>query len=351
MSSWTRPIIIFGAAFFLSWELGSVVCKWLSDRRMLDLPNARSSHVRPTVRGGGLGIQGAIIIGLLALAWVSEIHILWLVPPILLLAAISFWDDIKSVSVGLRLGVHALAAIGILIITAGSMQENPGSWPLDDNILFSVSYFMVGGLWIIGLINAYNFMDGINGHAAFQTLITGVASAGIIVLATGKWSVLPLAFVIVAGAAGGFLPHNFPQAKMFMGDVGSVPLGGLMAFLILWTGAIFGWDIALPLAFLQGNFILDTGLTLMKRWRRGERLSEAHREHLYERLALVTGSHIRVILGENSILILAGFMLCFYPKAGPEMKYSLLAAVGGLWAVYYLAGDWFCRRLEKPDPV
>ncbi len=337
---------LFGATLLVSWALGWCVFKFLSARQIVDVPNARSSHVRPTVRGGGVAIQTAIVLGILVIASALNSSVLMIAPVVVLLAAVSIWDDLGNVPAGVRLAVHVAVAVGALALLGWPEWKLAFSPSLTLSLPAFVS-FVLGVLLVAGMINAFNFMDGINGHAAMQTVVTSVASAIIVARFAGEWSAQAALFLVISGAATGFLPHNFPGARMFMGDVGSVPLGGALAVLILWSARDFGWELLLPLVFLHFNFILDTGATLLRRALRGKKLSEPHREHLYERLALATGSHARVVATEVSVLLLATLLLLAYPTAGPAARLSLLMSVAGLWVAYYFASDVFCRKRRK----
>jgi UDP-N-acetylmuramyl pentapeptide phosphotransferase/UDP-N-acetylglucosamine-1-phosphate transferase len=193
------------------------------------------------------------------------------------------------------------------------------------------------------MINTYNFMDGTNGHAAIQALITAGAGAAIVAVAgKGVW-LLPALYLTVAGAAAGFLPHNFPRARMFMGDAGSIPLGAALGILALWSARDAGPGVLAPLALLQFNFILDMTVTLGRRLWRGKKLCEAHREHLYERFAVAAGSHARAVAVEGGVALLAAGMLIAYPAASGILKGVILAAVVAVWVIYYAAVERFCR--------
>jgi UDP-N-acetylmuramyl pentapeptide phosphotransferase/UDP-N-acetylglucosamine-1-phosphate transferase len=256
-----------------------------------------------------------------------------LLPPLFVLTVVSLLDDLKNVPANARLGAHVAAAVmGVALLGWPRL-----GLPFGIGVVLSV-------LWLVGMINTYNFMDGINGHTAFQTVITAVASA-LLVARTGHtdWT-LPLLYLLVAGAAAGFLPYNFPRARMFMGDVGSVPLGGALGLLALWSARETDGALLVPLALLQFNFILEMSVTLARRAWRGEDLSEPHREHLYERFAAATGSHARAVLVENSVLLPLSVLLTFFNSASAPMKSMIAASVVIVWMVHYAAVDGFCRR-------
>jgi UDP-GlcNAc:undecaprenyl-phosphate GlcNAc-1-phosphate transferase len=282
---------VFAGALAASWAVGFLSHAVLSRLKVLDVPNARSSHATVTVRGGGVGIIAVVVAGGAAAlfppgGWLAGL--LW--AAVLLVAAVSFLDDRLNLPWKLRLGVQVLAAVAA---AAGfCLQFGPAAGWLA----------AIGVVVMTGYANAFNFMDGINGIAAGQATVTGVGTAWIAMLAgvSPDHPVVILALV-VAGAAGGFLPHNFPRARMFMGDIGSVPLGFLLAALGLWAGLLGGWLTFLCIGLLHLNFVLDTAVTMWRRLRRGERLHEAHREHFYQRAVRGGWSHPRTTLTEMAL--------------------------------------------------
>ncbi|MDM7922530.1 MAG: glycosyltransferase family 4 protein [Pyrinomonadaceae bacterium] len=201
----------------------------------------------------------------------------------IMVAAVSWLDDIRSLSVVIRFLVHAIAAAFVIfdigywhVITITAV---PGS--------FDLGFFgsLVSGLWIVWMINAYNFMDGIDGIAGSQAVVSGLGWATIAYLA-GTVEIAIFASVLV-GAALGFLWHNWQPAKIFMGDVGSAYLGFVFAVIpILFIGKSNDIDAYIPLiaVALLWLFVFDTIWTFLRRLLRGERVWTAHREHLYQQL-------------------------------------------------------------------
>jgi UDP-N-acetylmuramyl pentapeptide phosphotransferase/UDP-N-acetylglucosamine-1-phosphate transferase len=270
-------VIVMAVASYL---LGFPVAKALARLGAIDKPNPRSSHSLPVVRGGGIAIMLVVLSGGLAVGWRSGV-----VPALMGLAfglaVLSFWDDLRPLRPAIRFGGHALAAIGLLYALnwprfSLDLTGQPGvAWPALVSALFLF-------LWLTGYANAFNFMDGINGLAAGQAIVTGLGMALLGSVVSGQSSMVSppvLLSLVIAGACAGFLPHNFPKARMFMGDVGSAPLGFLLAALVVWIARDYGWWLLIPLGLLHANFVLDTGLTLARRILRGERWYEAHREH------------------------------------------------------------------------
>ena len=248
-------------------------------RRWLAEPTARGSHAAPTPSGAGLALCLALVAALLVGDVVLGPYALPLALA-LALALVGFVDDLRHLPAGLRLGVYGAAALlgtGWLVTGAGAM---------------GLLAWLPLAFAVLAFTNFFNFMDGIDGLAALQGLSAGAVAAwlGHDAGASSAYVALCLA---LAGAHAGFLLHNRPPASLFMGDAGSVPTGFLLAVLAVagpWQEGLAPacWPILLAL------FIADAGLTLLFRLLRGAPLAEAHRDHLYQRLAHRWGSHGRV---------------------------------------------------------
>ena len=272
----------------------SAIFRW-SGPALLDLPNARSLHRTPTPRGGGLGICVGLVIGL-AIWWIVAPAAgetpLW---PALLVVGfvtfVSFLDDLHPLAFSVRLIAHGAAA-AMLLWLVGPFEV------LRIPLLgfFAVAWWglLLSLLWCVGLTNAYNFMDGIDGIAAMQGLVGGLAW-GAIGLTVSQPIVAVLGF-LVAAACGAFLRFNWHPARIFMGDVGSGTLGMLFAAIPLLANAASpgeGW--AAPVGVLVvWPFVFDAGATFLCRLFRGEHVFSAHRSHYYQRLVLAGWSHPRV---------------------------------------------------------
>jgi UDP-N-acetylmuramyl pentapeptide phosphotransferase/UDP-N-acetylglucosamine-1-phosphate transferase len=332
----TRLVLLTAAAAGASYALGFGVWRLLLAWRVLDKPNARSSHSQPTPRGGGLGIMAIFLTGAFFLAGPSILG--RLVPSAAgFLVLISFVDDRRPLPWWGRLGAQFLAALVVaLCLPAGTGLERIGLTALMAVLL-------------AGYANAFNFMDGINGLAAGQAALSAAGMA-VLAVAAGLPPAHPavLLCVLLAGAALGFLPHNFPRARMFMGDAGSVPLGFLLMALTAWLAHDGGAWLWVPLGALHAGFILDTGFTLLRRALRGERFYEAHREHFYQRLIRAGRSHAAVT-GLQLGLTLWGLVLMGAAVfAGGRL--ALLLAFGGSlasWTVYFV----YCERAFARRPA
>ncbi|MCS3744508.1 UDP-N-acetylmuramyl pentapeptide phosphotransferase/UDP-N-acetylglucosamine-1-phosphate transferase [Xanthomonas arboricola] len=245
-------------------------------RRLLDEPGERRSHVVATPRGGGMAIVVAILSGCVAasLLWpAARMVVGWFAIGLILVAGVGWWDDHRPLSARLRFAIHlaASASLGALVIySTGNVV---------DGILSAVASVV--------LINVWNFMDGINGLAATQAALAALAFA---LVAPAGWSLAGLA---VAAACLGFVPFNFPRARIFLGDGGSGALGYVLAALLALSvaGGQMSWWIGwLPLT----AFLVDAGFTLLSRMLAGQRWWEPHAQHVYQRLARRLGTHVPV---------------------------------------------------------
>lgn len=285
--------------------------RWGLSRKILDHPNERSSHDRPIARGGGIVI---VILSLAAYSFFSFLHpdsFSWgYLTGAVLVAAVSWLDDLYSLSFGWRLAVHALGS-ALLIADAGYFHLI--AFPLGSSTFETgVAGLVFTVAWLIWMINAYNFMDGTDGIAALQAIIAG---AGWIALATVFDADLLLKFSSALTAASlGFLLLNWQPARIFMGDVGSAFLGFTFGSLPLLAarevpsatgifpivGIIFVWP-----------FIFDTVLTFVRRLAKRHRVWQAHREHLYQRMVIkgMKHSQVALIFGSASALLAAETVL------------------------------------------
>jgi UDP-N-acetylmuramyl pentapeptide phosphotransferase/UDP-N-acetylglucosamine-1-phosphate transferase len=272
--------ILAAVSAVLVYGLTGVVLRALARRGVLDRPTARSSHTRATPRGGGLAVLAGAV-PCLALAALATGAAGRLGPAALglgLVAAISFYDDLRNASAGLRLGAQALGvALGLASLPEGALvfQGLVPLWP---------DRLAAGFVWL-WFVNLYNFMDGIDGITSVETIVLGLGLALVAALAPPD-PFLMAAGLVLSGAAVGFLPWNWSKARIFLGDVGSVPLGYMLGFLLLGLAAQGRWAaaFALPLYYLA-----DATLTLLRRGFRGERFWEAHRGHLYQKAAAGAG--------------------------------------------------------------
>jgi UDP-N-acetylmuramyl pentapeptide phosphotransferase/UDP-N-acetylglucosamine-1-phosphate transferase len=275
-----------------------------------DLPNERSLHSAPVPRSGGLAIVcGIMLTGPLFIYGVGT----WL-SLVAALSLVSFADDWRSLSARLRLAAHLLAAMALVYYM---MPDLP--LPLAALIV----------LIIVWSTNLYNFMDGADGLAGGMTLI------GFSVYALAGWSVGNANFAWFAASIGAtaaaFLAFNFPPARIFMGDIGSIPLGFLAAALGIYGWYYGFWAAWFPLLTFS-PFIVDATLTLAQRAARGERFWQAHREHYYQRLVRMGLGHRKTALAEYVLMAAAGISALLLLRA-PVFAQQLVLAI---WALIYV---------------
>ncbi len=288
MSFWLWLILAAGGAYLASRLASGALVEPLRRRAILDRPNPRSSHAVATPTGGGLAVSGVVIAAWLIvnLAHARPTPEGWVVPGLALgLVALSWLDDLRGVPVGARLAVQVLVVGTALAVLPGAGRVFQGLLPVGLDLAATAL------IWV-WFINAFNFMDGIDGLTGVETAIIGLGVAALALIAPlgGAWA---FQGVILAGAALGFLACNWPPAKLFLGDVGSVPLGFLAGALLIAMAAAGYWAAALILPLY---YLADAGLTLARRALRGAPVWRAHKEHFYQRAHQGGLSHAAVVL-------------------------------------------------------
>lgn len=291
MTTWEELLAIFSIAVLAACILSIPLRMALARLGIVDLPNPRSSHRQPTIRGGGVSIVCVVLVAIAVEG--GRVHGIFagFAIPVALLAAISFRDDFRSLPAGYKLGTQfAVAALGLSWI-----------YGLNTIHLSALGTFrlaaaaILAAVGIVGSANAFNFMDGIDGIAGLQGTIVGLGTAALALVG----GVPPLGPPVVisialAGAALGFLPHNFPRATLFMGDVGSAPLGFALALLAAWIVCTTHPVLIIAFAALHANFVVDTGITLIRRCARSEKIHLPHRDHFYQRAVRAGYTHAQV---------------------------------------------------------
>jgi UDP-N-acetylmuramyl pentapeptide phosphotransferase/UDP-N-acetylglucosamine-1-phosphate transferase len=277
----------------------------LRRRAVLDRPNERSSHSVATPRGGGLAVMAVLLPAWVLLVLLDAAPVASIAAALgaAFLALVSFVDDVRSLPAVSRLIAQAVAV-------AGGLAVLPGAGGVFQGLLPPALDLILSGLLWVWFVNLYNFMDGIDGITGTETacLGAGLALAGFInreLSATGQVA-LGLA---TAAAALGFLRWNWQPARIFLGDVGSVPLGYLLGWLLLATAAAGAWKFAL---ILPAYYLVDATVTLARRALRGARIWQPHREHFYQRAVQKGMSHaavVRRILALNVVLLVLALVV------------------------------------------
>lgn len=261
---------------------------------LLDIPNARSSHVRATPRGGGVAIVVVSLgaMGALVLSGRMDTHLFYaLAGGGAAIALVGYLDDRGRIGIIGRFVVHIGAAIWATL-WLGNLTAIHWNGHLVQLGLLGPVLAVLGIVWSL---NLFNFMDGIDGIAATQAIFMAGAGA-LLAQAAGLSPAVPLGGVAIAAASLGFLLWNWPPARIFMGDVGSGYLGFVLAVLAL--AATSESAVMLPAWLILGAiFIVDATFTLCRRLLRRERVYEAHRSHAYQWLARRWNSHLRVTMG------------------------------------------------------
>ena len=261
-------------------------------KSIIDIPNHRSSHSVPTPRGGGLAIVISFLLALTFLHLIGYINSnsTWAYAVAgTITACLGFMDDRHHIDAKWRLLAHILASMLMLFWLNGF----PPLLVFGQEIPFASALNIFGILYIVWLLNLYNFMDGIDGLASVQA-ITVCVGGGVLYLQMGNSEDAVLPFILSASILG-FLIWNFPPAKIFMGDAGSGFIGLLIAGLSIqaaWVSSNLFWSWII----LSGVFITDATVTLMRRMFRGAKVFEAHRSHAYQHAAIKYGSHKVVTL-------------------------------------------------------
>jgi UDP-N-acetylmuramyl pentapeptide phosphotransferase/UDP-N-acetylglucosamine-1-phosphate transferase len=271
-------VVLLVISFLLTWQYK----KYSLKKNILDVPNMRSSHSSPTPRGGGVAIVISWYLGITALFFLNrmESNLYYALLCGVLIAAVSLIDDIFSLRPWLRLLIMFISSTAAIIIVAKPESLSVTGVGTDLRLLI-YPVTIIGSVWFI---NVFNFLDGIDGYASIEAIMV----ASVLFFFTGSE-----VNVILIVSVLGFLFWNWPRAKIFMGDVGSTQLGFIIAILGIYFHStnqfsIISWFI------LLSPFWFDATLTLYRRWRNKEKLSEAHRKHIYQRFVQSGLSHLQV---------------------------------------------------------
>lgn len=330
---WLAPLVVL-----VSMLLTGALRRYALAKSIIDVPNARSSHMVPTPRGGGVAIVLAFVLatvfaGLIGLIEASTVFAL--VGGGGIVAVIGFMDDHGHIAARWRLLGHFLGAGWALFWIGGLPPLQIFGWQID----FGLSGAVLAAVYLVWMLNLYNFMDGIDGLASVEA-ISACLGASLLYWLTGfeHLIVLPL---LLATAVSGFLFWNFPPARIFMGDAGSGFLGvilGVLALQAAWASQQLFWCWLI----LLGVFIVDATFTLMRRLVRGDKVYEAHRSHAYQFASRRYGKHLPVTLGVAALNLfwLLPVALCVM-LLGIDGFSALLVAYAPLagLALFYKAGS------------
>lgn len=312
-------------AWLTAWLTTRACCHPASRLYFLDHPNDRSLHSQPIPRTGGVGVMaGSLVgVGLAAASGWLPVNVLLAVGGASVLALLGLLDDRHTLPARLRFLVQVLVAAGFLYGAGFSL-----GWAMGLLLLMS----------LVWLANLYNFMDGSDGLAGGMALF-GFSAYAVAAYLGGRFG-LALACAAVAAGAAGFLLFNFHPARIFMGDVGSVPLGFLAGSLGLvgWGGG--AWPLWFPL-LVFAPFVLDATVTLLRRALHGEKVWQAHRSHYYQRMVRMGLGHRGTALRAYGLMLGTGISAVLILPSG----FSLQCVTLTMWAIVFLAvGVWVDQR-------
>jgi len=283
----TAIFIVSALAWIGSWAGTWAITRWLARRGIVDHPGERSSHERPVPKGAGAAVVGVLLVIWVALALVGFVPrgILGISGLAFVLAAVSWRNDLKDMSVTLRLVVQIAAVVVALL-------GWPGRGLLFQGLLPAWLDQVVTGVAWVWFVNLFNFMDGADGMTGVECVVIGLGVAAIGAFTGFGPEGYLLLGVTLAAVAAGFLPWNWYPARVFLGDVGSVPLGFVAGWLLLELAGHGYWAPALLLTLY---YLSDATWTLVRRIVRGEPFWRAHKTHFFQRALARDGNHAAVV--------------------------------------------------------
>jgi UDP-N-acetylmuramyl pentapeptide phosphotransferase/UDP-N-acetylglucosamine-1-phosphate transferase len=337
--------------FVVSAVLVDLVIVLATRYRLVDLPNRRSAHALPTARGGGAAIVITMAAGATAAAFrwpnMAMPIMLGMLAPALVIGFVGVIDDMQPLRASLRLFIHIAVAVVITwLLGPISSVAIPGL----PEVEFGQAAWLVTVLWIVGLTNAYNFMDGIDGMAGLGAVVAGLMVASIAFVVWVPPSIVLGAFL--AASAGGFLVFNWSPARIFMGDVGSAFLGTCFAAMPLLFPAHLRSDVIAPVAFALWPYIYDPFLSVIRRALSGHNPLEPHREFLFHRLVRSGVPHAWVSLLYGGLAAIGG--LAGLAMVAPQIPLAVRSAAAlvpiGLAAALTLGVEWRCAKVGLAAP-
>jgi len=300
---------------------------------IIDVPGHRSSHTVPTPRGGGIPIAAGLLVAAGMIGGANAVVFAFAVAAFGLLG---FAEDLRGLTAGRRLIMQAAGSTLVAVLLVSDLA-GPAA-------VLLVLVALVA-MWITGFVNAFNFMDGVNGISGAHALIAGVVFAGL-----GWWR--HDGFLIPAGAAVAvsalaFLPWNAGQARVFLGDAGSYALGAALATLTAYA-VLHG----IPAEAVLGPLVLyiaDTTWTLQRRIRAGERWLEPHRTHVYQRWCDAGWSHQRVAVAAAATTVLLSLLGAASLAGDPALRAAADLAGTAVVATYLRSPALLARRLVREE--
>lgn len=337
----TTPYYLFLIAV-LAFSISMTIVRLMIKNPILDVPVDRSSHGIPTPRGGGLGIVVAFLL-MMALYHLRDPFLLKDFALIggasVLIAVVGLWDDFCSLPALSRWIIQMIVVVLILAMTPLTLVITPLDFFYSPFLSAPFTGKLLAGIWILGFINMFNFMDGVNGISGVTTLIFCLF-LGVLSLWGGSLTHLYLA-VALAAATLGFLIYNFPKGRIFLGDVGSQFLG-------LWIGILLLSMSQHPLPFFHSSvmiftffpYLFDSSFTLIRRLLNRENIFKPHRTHLYQLLNRLGFSHVHVTC-------LYGGLFAFHMAISPYIGHESFLFLVGSFIAYMICAGFILKAARK----
>lgn len=335
------PVLLLALVCVGTWLFSWLLMRLGQRRRWMDEPGGRHLHTRHTPRGAGLAMGVMFLLGLTvayANAWVYPFQA-WatLSAAVLLVVGLGFWDDLRPLPVSVRLLGHAIA---VLMVLVGIV------WPeLAGQNLGFMTWLALGvaGVLMLSMVNFWNFMDGSDGLATMQALFVFGVSLWLGLGADNMWLIWLGCLGLMMTA--GFLPWNWPVAKVFMGDAGSTTLGFLVGFSVV-AGWMASSKLGVLLLLSATPFWLDAGATLLDRLRQRKPWHQAHTDHVYQRLRRGGMSAERLLawwMGVNLVVVLPYLLLLDWLH-GDKVSEPVWWFLSSLLVLLMLFAWWWMRR-------
>ena len=312
--------MIYLVLFILSFVLTYFIKEHAIKNALVAEVTERSSHTVPTPHGGGIALAVSWFAGLTYLFFTDGIDpaLYYALMAGVIISVVSYLDDLFELSPRTRLVTQTVVALAGLYFLGGMKSLDLFFFSIETPLITNVFAFFM----IVWFINLYNFLDGIDGYAGSEAVFLGLA--GFLLFGGGH-------FLVLIAAAAGFLLWNWHKAKIFMGDVGSTLLGYTVAVFTIYyangqSSDLWTWII------LFGLFWFDATLTLFRRYRNGEKLSQAHKKHAYQRLTQSGWAHDQVVIAS----IMANSILFILVYAIPNRTVSFILSLVLLYVIIRL---------------